>query len=365
MNRLVASLGIVALLCISSVTDRWAWAEPLRIAGATMGTTYHVKLASVPADVDVQQLRQAVADAVNDVDARMSTYRPDSEVCRFNRAPADAWFAVSAETAEVVAAALEVSEQTGGGLDVTVGPLVRLWHFGPHDSSLHAESSPLVPPTDEMLARVRTHVGYQFLEVRRNPPALRKQVGELEIDLSAVAKGHAVDRVAAAVARHGIADYVVEIGGEVRAGGHRADGGPWKIGIERPLVDRVELEFSIPLVDVALATSGNYRNFFEYAGHRYSHIIDPATERPVEHALVSASVAADTCMLADAWATALFVLGPEKGFECASDHDVAALLISMPDPHEAIRATPAWQARFGASAQRIRSAHSNDETRGN
>jgi thiamine biosynthesis lipoprotein len=319
--------------------------EPLQMAGPTMGTTYHVKLTALPPTVELPQLQQDVDALLAEINLQMSTYLPESEVSRFNRAPADEWFAVSAATAEVVAAALEVSRETDGALDITVEPLVELWHFGPTGASDTTGLTEFQPPDEEAIDAARERVGWQKLSVRLDPPALRKSVEGLEIDLSSVAKGYGVDRVAELIADRGIGGYMVEIGGEVRAAGLRPDGRPWQIGIERPDVDRRAAQWVVPLADAALATSGDYRNYFDYEGHRYAHIIDPSTGRPVEHPLASVSVLADTCMKADAWATALVVLGPERGYDSAEKHGLAVLFVSRIDTGFATRATGAWQAK--------------------
>jgi thiamine biosynthesis lipoprotein len=324
-------------------------AEPWLISGATMGTTYRLKLASVPDSVDLPQLEADIAAELDDVDRRMSTYRPDSEVCRFGRAAAREWFSVSGSTAEVVAAALEVSRQTAGALDVTIGPVVRLWHFGPRPTPTGAAE--FVPPAEELLLQARSRVGYEKLAVRAEPPALRKLVTGLEIDLSAVAKGYAVDRVADLAARNGIENFLVEIGGELRAAGRRSDGTPWQVGIERPLAQQHELATVVALRDAALATSGDYRKYFEYQGRRYSHIIDPSTGRPAENALASVTVVAETCLAADAWATALLVLGPQRGQRIAEQHEIAALLMARDaGGRDAVVATSRWRERFGADS---------------
>jgi thiamine biosynthesis lipoprotein len=334
---------------------------PLALRGATMGTTYEIKLAANPRAIDPSALQadiDALLEAVND---QMSTYRSDSEICRFNRTAADEWFPVSRETAEVVAIAQDVSRASDGALDVTVGPLVRLWSFGPPDTTngdgsaaaaeRNGRTAAFAPPAEASIAAARETVGFQRLEARQDPPALRKQIERLEIDLSAVAQGFGVDQVAQLLDKRGLTGYMVEIGGEVRAKGRRLDGRPWQIGIERPADDRRELLAAVPLSDASLATSGDYRNYHESAGRRFPHILDPSTGRPVDHALASVSVLADSCAAADAWATALMVLGPERGYNCANEHGVAALFVTRTDDGFAERMTAAWTARLGKMSQ--------------
>jgi thiamine biosynthesis lipoprotein len=247
----------------------------------------------------------------------------------------------------VVAASREISEKTGGAQDVTVGPLVRLWHFGANDRGRDAKTQAVKPPADGEIQAARKRVGYKKLDVRMNPPALRKQIDGLEVDLSSIASGYTIDRLGGIMRDRGIKSFMVELGGELCGAGTRADGTPWRIAIERPLAEKREMELAVPLVDAAMATAGGSRHFFEFKGHRYSHIIDPATGRPVEHALASVTVAADKCLDADGWDTPLMVLGPERGSECAERHGIAAMFISQSDERDEVRTTSAWRKRFG------------------
>jgi thiamine biosynthesis lipoprotein len=292
-------------------------------------------------------LKADVEKVLAEIDRQMSTYRTDSELSRFNRAAANEWFPVSAAVAEVVAAAQEISRKTSGALDVTVGPLVRLWHFGPPDSSDNGSERKLRPPSDEQIAAARRKVGYRMLHVQIDPPALRKDMDELEVDLSSIAPGYAIDRLSELLAKRGLGNHLVEIGGEVRAAGHRGDGFPWRVAIERPAVGRREMQAAVSLSDAAVATAGVSQKFFEFNGRRYSHIIDPATGRPIEHQLASVTVAAHTGMAADARDTPLLVLGPQRGYEYAENHDIAALFISRGAAGFVVRATPAWRSWFG------------------
>lgn len=304
----------------------WVWCATLLLAlagcadgdyaryeGPTMGTYYRVT-AACPVDVGARV--DAELETVND---EMSTYRPGSELSRFNVAPVDAWFETVPALIEVVDAALQLSRASGGAFDVTVGPLVNLWGFGPEDRA--------GIPSPEAVAAARAGVGYAALETRAEPPALRK-TRALYVDLSAIAKGHGVDRVAGRLDAAGCTDYLVDVGGEVRARGVNPAGGAWRIGVEVPdptsagAIQRVVL-----LRDAALATSGDYRNFVEDAGRRYSHTIDPRTGYPVDHALASVTVLHAAAMWADGYATLLSVLGPEEGWRFAQTHDLAVLFV--------------------------------------
>lgn len=355
-RRLTATclfIAMAATLVLSSLVEP-TLSQTIAFGGPTMGTTYHVRVAMAAESTDVHGLKKEIDGLLAEVDRQMSTYRPDSELSRFNSSPAGNWFPVSTATAEVVAAAQAISEKTDGALDVTVGPLVRLWRFGPRGKSDKSSRRPFEPPSEQLLAAARDSVSFRNLDVQIAPPALRKEVDTLEVDLSSIAPGYAVDRMAEILRGHGIAHYMVEIGGEVRAAGHRSDGQPWRIAIERPLADRREMLKSIPLLNASISTAGGYRNFFEHGGRRYSHIIDPATAKPVDHALASVTVVAETCLAADGWDTPLLVLGPERGFECAVRNDIAALFVSggfsKSDARpEELKATPAWTARFAGT----------------
>ncbi|QDS88815.1 Thiamine biosynthesis lipoprotein ApbE precursor [Rosistilla ulvae] len=298
-------------------------AEILQVAGKTMGTQYEVKIADPPADLaaDWQLLVDRELRRVND---QMSTYISTSEISRFNDSTSLEWFDVSPETASVVAAALQISEKSGGALDVTVGPLVNLWSFGPHD---HKQEL----PSQEAIDTAAQSTGYQSLHVRSDPPALRKDKPLLRVDLSAIAKGHGVDRILDLLVGLGCKNVFVNIGGEIRACGDKGPGRPWRAGVERPDELTTILLFPVAIENEAIATSGDYRNFFEIDGKRYSHTIDPRNGRPVTHSLASVSVVASSCMLADGWATALNVLGPAEGPQVAVDAGLDAFMLERAD----------------------------------
>jgi thiamine biosynthesis lipoprotein len=337
--------NVAVFVAVSLATFvRSASAETLTFGGPTMGTAYHVRVAPGKRAVDLPQRKIQVEALLSEIDLQMSTYRDDSELNRFNRAPAGEWFRVSGATAELVATAQEISRKTNGALDVTVGPLVRLWHFGPQRRA--NRSVDFTPPDDATLQAARQLVGYERLDVRLDPPALRKHKTGVEVDLSSIAPGYAVDQMAALLHYHGIDNYLVELGGEIRVAGRREDGKPWRVAIERPLVGRREMQMALSLENAAISTAGDYRKYFEHEGRRYSHIIDPSTGRPVEHALASVTVAADTCLEADAWDTALLVMGPERGFYYAENNGIAALFIVRGETNSDVRTTSAWKRRF-------------------
>jgi thiamine biosynthesis lipoprotein len=314
-------------------------AAPVSISGSTMGTSYSIKLSELPAGVIQEELHKNVDNMLERINDQMSTYRQDSELSRFNRFAGRDWFDVSPETAQVVREAFLISSKSGGAFDVTVGPLVNLWSFGPQ------QRPQKVPDDDEINAMLEV-IGYEYLKVRTSPPAMKKLVDGLEVDLSAIAKGFAVDQVAELLIQRGVKGFLVEIGGEIRTYGTKVNGSPWTVGIELPADDQRRVQEVAKLDDRALATSGDYRNFFMEDGKRYSHIIDPRTGRPVEHQLASVSVISEHCMFADAWATTLMVLGPEKGYKFAVGQDLAVMFVIRDENGFSRKPTPAFNSIF-------------------
>ena len=309
-----------------------------------MGTTYTVKVvtegplgaSSSPKQEQVQQVIEGRLAEVND---KMSTYQPSSELSQFNSSRTTVPFPVSAETLQVFAEAQRISAATAGAFDITVGPLVNLWGFGP-------DAKPLAVPADEEVERLRPRIGWSRIEVDTARSTIRKSEPEMYCDLSAIAKGYAVDRVAEGLAALDLADYMVEVGGEVRTRGRNAAGEPWRIAIERPDTAQRAFQEVVPLSDLAMATSGDYRNFFEQDGVRFSHTIDPRTGRPIQHRLASVSVIDPVCMRADGYATALMVLGEEEGFRLAEEQGLAALFLVRKGDGFEERATAAFKTLF-------------------
>nr|VFK40241.1 MAG: thiamine biosynthesis lipoprotein [Candidatus Kentron sp. SD] len=315
--------------------------DTLHYSGATMGTYYSVKVTRRISDVAAgkeprasvmplaeplaKQLGKDIGQILAEVEQAMSTYRADSELSRFNASTSTDWYPVSQDLYTVAREALVVSRLTDGAFDITVGPLVNLWGFGPPENP---EDTRTVP-TEADLRAIRARVGYRKLATRATPPALRKEHPALYLDLSAIAKGFAVDKIAARLEGHGVVNYLVDIGGELRARGGNAQGEPWRVAIEKPISGEREIHRIIAVDNHAVATSGDYRNFFERDGKRYSHTIDPKTGKPVTHTLVSVTVLHPRAMRADALATALSVLGPEAGYRFAERENIPVWLISQ------------------------------------
>lgn len=321
--RWFAPLLALVLLAVGQAAATDVDQRPMRQArGQTMGTVYDVKIFDPPADLP-EDWKSVVDRELRRVNDQMSTYLESSELSRFNQSDSTQWFGVSSETARVVSRALQIHEASDGAFDVTIFPLVSAWHFGPGERTN-------APPTQARIDQLLPLVGSQWLEVRHDPPALRKQRSELTVDLSAIAKGHGVDRVVGLLRNLGATNVFVDIGGDLRVTGDKG-GEPWRIGIQQPDVQGTVVAIAHPLRDAAMATSGDYRNFFEHQGRRYSHTIDPRTGRPVEHAVASVTVIAEDCMTADAWATALNVLGADAGMELAQRLGIDALMMVRDD----------------------------------
>jgi thiamine biosynthesis lipoprotein len=292
--------------------------DVLEITGPTMGTTYRILVVGAGLDEPgQQQLGAAIATELEAVNASMSTYLPDSEISRFNGALSTDPFPISEGFAEVLRRAHAISVASEGAFDISVGPLVDAWGFGP------AGEQEL--PSEEQVALLRSRVGFEKLQL--DGGLLSKSMPELRIDLSAIAKGWGVDQIAALLRSRGHRDLMVEIGGEVYASGKNQSGSAWRLGIERPQMEGRDVQEVVGLQNQAMATSGDYRNFIGEGADRRSHTIDPRTGHPVSHELASVSVVAENCTDADGWATALTVLGPEAGFELAQSLNLAAFFM--------------------------------------
>jgi thiamine biosynthesis lipoprotein len=301
--------------------------------GTTMGTTYHVVCAAGEGRGD--ELRRAIEAELARVLESMSTYEPTSEISRWNALDSTEWFPVSADLQDLVAKSQVVSAKSGGAFDITIGPLVDRWGFGPLD-----EKRPL-PPSSEEIDALRLLIGYENLETLDSPPMVRKLRPGIRVDLSAIAKGYGVDRVAGLLQERGISDFLVEIGGEVKTSGSK-HGGRWTIGLEKPDRDERSVFGRIWTSETGLATSGDYRNWLEIGGESFSHVMDPRSMEPARNDLASVTVAHEECATADAWATALLVLGEEEGARVAEAENLAVLFLVREGERIEVKTTPAW-----------------------
>jgi FAD:protein FMN transferase len=314
-------VGVFLVLLLGGCSNGNHEQAPFRYSGWTMGTTFNVTVAVMANTVQADELKAGIDRRLSDVNSSMSTFLEDSELSRLNQSRSTDWLPVSDQLVTVLAEAQRISRLTDGAFDVTVGPLVNLWGFGPEE-----RDGDNLPSASEIAARLHK-CGYRNLQVREEPPSVRKLLPEIYIDLSALAKGYGVDRVADYLESVGIKDYLVEIGGELRVKGKSHRGDAWRIGIEKPSAGERVVQKVLVLDDMAVATSGDYRSYIEVGGERFSHTIDPRTGRPIAHKLASVTVLSHTTMAADALATGLMVLGPDEGFVLAEQNAWAALFI--------------------------------------
>jgi thiamine biosynthesis lipoprotein len=293
--------------------------QALVYIGETMGTAYSITLPG-PFNVSDPISQEDIDALLESINRSLSTYITDPELSRLNQSDNTDWQGVSEELFSVLSAAQLVSSQSGGAFDVTIGSIVNLWGFGP-------DKAQQVIPDEETIMTALQKTGHEYLSLRANPRAIKKDIAEIYLDLSGIAKGYAVDHVAELLELQGFTDYLVEIGGEVRARGHNQKGEIWRIGIEKPMVESREIQKVIALDNMSMATSGDYRNFFVHEGERYSHTVDPASGWPVGHKDQSVTVLHESAMMADALATALSVMNVAQGLAFAKEHDLAVLYI--------------------------------------
>ncbi len=306
------------------------------MSGKTMGTTYNVKIVASKSNIpriDQEKIYQTIERLNEHVNAQMSTWQPDSTLSKFNDFKSTETFSLDTSPAtdnvpsgatsmlHVLEMAQNISMLSDGAFDITVGPLVNLYGFGP-DPKLESL------PTNEQIDTLRPRIGYEKLHLNHDEQTLRKDNPQMYVDLSAIAKGYGVDLIAEHFDTLGIENYMVEIGGEVRTRGLNRDGKPWQIAIEKPSDGKRAIHRVLSLRDIAMATSGDYRNYYlAEDGSRISHTIDPRTDRPIQHNTASVTVLDPSCTRADALATAMMVLGPDAGLELANRAGLAVLFL--------------------------------------
>lgn len=286
-----------------------------------MGTQYHISITlhtDSPKD-SKDHLKKQIDHLLVEINQQMSTYINDSEISQFNRYAQIDWFPVSNDFAFVTQAALDISQQTKGAFDITVSPFIDLWGFG--------SKTQYTPPSKEQLINLMPYVGYRHLKINKTQNSLQKDTEKLRIDLSAIAKGFAVDKISQFLKHKGYKNHLVEIGGEVRATGKNTANKDWQIAIEQPGAGEEKVNRILTLRDKAVATSGDYRNYFIKDNIRYSHTIDPKTGAPVKHNLASVTVLHESTMYADAYATALMVMGEIDGKTFALKHNLKVNMI--------------------------------------
>lgn len=285
-----------------------------------MGTSFSIKATHLPEAIKAETLKTQIKDKLALLNAELSTYEKKSALSLFNQSEQTDWQKVPSALLTVLIEAQRISQLSTGAFDISVGKLVNLWGFG-------VEPMHFSRPNEKRLTEILATTGYQHLLIDTETLTIKKQIPELYLDLSAIAKGYAVDQVALVLENQGIDDYMVEIGGEIRLKGKNNTGGAWRIAIEKPTPEKRAIQKVVAISNIAMATSGDYRNFFEVDGIRYSHTIDPRTGRPIKHQLASVTILSESSMTADALATAMMVLGEKKGYQLAEQHKIAALFI--------------------------------------
>lgn len=319
------------------------FSDPLEsFGGPTMGSTYSVKYVRADGVADTQTLQAGVEGILAEVDQQMSTYRDDSLIERFNRAPAGTCMAMPGAVLELVRLGEGLSLQSGGAFDLTIEPLLNLWGFGPKSRGEQV-------PSAEAIAEARQRVGHQHLRI--DGEQLCKDA-KVQVDFNSVAAGHAVDRIAAWLEQQGVASYLVEATGELKARGHKPDGSAWRVAIEEPRDDQRIAQKILQLDGYGVSTSGDYRNYFEENGHRYSHTLDPRTGAPITHRLAAVTVVHRQALLADGLSTLLMVLGPEEGEAWAERQGIAAFFVTREGEGYVTHATKAFDALTAAQGER-------------
>jgi thiamine biosynthesis lipoprotein len=333
MASIIIMLAAATLAGCSFQPDEEVW----EISGSVFGTTYHIDVALTEDPSRLDDLAGGIEAELDEVDASMSTWREDSELSQLNSMPDQSeWTPLSEPLYEVLKRAEEVSQLTNGAFDVTIGPVVNLWGFGPDKRPEHS-------PPDDVLAQVLAKTGYEHLVLRPDPPAIRSDVPQY-IDLSGIAKGYGVDVIARYLDKQGVSAYLVEIGGEVRTKGKKPNGEVWRLAIEEPTSESRQVNRIVALDSQAMATSGDYRNYYESEGHRFSHTIDPATGKPITHNLASVTVIANDCMTADALATGFTVMGFDKAQRLATRENIPVYFIVRTDNGFEVHQTPAFSS---------------------
>jgi FAD:protein FMN transferase len=337
MRAVLAIAALSWLAALAGCATRPAERETL-LAGETMGSAWTVKVVG-ELPLPAEDLRAGIQSRFDAVNLALSTWRNDSALSRFNSSGTGEWQAVDPELATVMAYALSLAEASGGAYDVTVGPLVNLWGFGPDPATHRA-------PDSASIAQAKALVGWRQVEVDVARHRARKPPG-VYVDLSSLGKGRGVDRVAEYLDAQGVNRYLIDLSGKLRARGRNAQGASWRVAVERPSADAATGEAGmdpvvVTLRDSSVATAGDYRRYFETGGRHYSHIIDPRTGAPVTHHTVSATALAAGCMEADALATMLMVMPPEEAMMLAARRRIAALLIARESQVFRLRASQAW-----------------------
>jgi thiamine biosynthesis lipoprotein len=333
---------VLSLLLVVSALSGCGNGDSLEsFGGPTMGSTYSIKYVrhkGIPGPAEVQQ---QVEKILSEVDQQMSTYRSDSDIERFNDLPANSCQPMPASILQLVRVGEQLSIDSDGSFDLTVEPLLNLWGFGPQARNEKV-------PSAEALTQVRQRVGHGHLRIEGD--RLCKDA-PVEVDFNSLAAGYAVDRIAAQLTAIGIDSYLAEVTGELKAAGKKLDGSPWRVALEEPRDDQQVAERVIAVDGYGVSTSGDYRNYFEQDGRRYSHTFDARTGAPVEHALASVTVIHASALMADGLSTLLLILGPQRGWDYAEKHDIGAFFVIRTDKGFVTRTSQAFDRLVAGKAE--------------
>jgi FAD:protein FMN transferase len=323
---------LVAFLLFTSCSDTENL-EVYSLTGNTMGTTYTIKIVDSREKNTLSNIQLKIDSVLVEVNKQMSTYIKDSEISLFNSSQDTSWFKVSHDFVAVVEDAINIGQETGNIYDITIGPVVNLWGFG-------SKAVPQMIPTKEEIEKAKQNTGIDKLSVDFKLVSLKKTIPDLYCDLSSIAKGFGVDKVSILLEEYGYNNFMVEIGGEVRTKGKNQKDN-WKIGISTPKSDGLQKVLSIS--NISVATSGDYLNYFEKNGLRYSHLIDPRNGKPITHNLASVTVISNDCRTADAYATAINVMGSELGYKFALEKKLAIFMIVREENNFIEKMTPQFE----------------------
>ena len=338
IHALAKKLLLTAALTLLVACNDTATRPQIDIEGKTMGTFYSVKI-SGDIDENKQQLQQEIDALLEQANDDISTYRPNSVLSRFNQNRSSEPQPIPRGMADIILMAQRIGRDTAGAMDITVGPLVNLWGFGPDKRAVKI-------PQQQQIDAAKQNTGLQHLKLLSDHHGewLQKALPEMYVDLSTLGEGYGVDQLVRLMARKGITNYLVSVGGAVSTRGVNGQGKPWRVAIQKPTDRENAVQAMVDLQGYGISTSGSYRNYFEQDGQRYSHVIDPSTGRPINHRLVSATVIAPTALEADGWDTGLMVLGTEKALKLAEEKGLAVYLITKTDDGFSAVMTPQFKA---------------------
>jgi thiamine biosynthesis lipoprotein len=333
---------VIAVSLLAALTGCWFSERIEEFGGPTMGSTYSIKYVRSKDSPSLDLLKRETEAILAEVDQQMSTYRADSVIEQFNDAPAGTCQVMPAPVLELIETGRELNEQSQGAFDLTLEPLLNLWGFGP---KARVEKV----PTPEQLAAAREQVGMQYL--RRVGEQLCKDV-DVQVDFNSIAAGYTVDRVVQRLTELGINSYLVEITGELKAAGRKPDGQQWRIGLEAPQTGERVAQRVLELDGYGISTSGDYRNYFEENGRRYSHTLDPLTGAPITHTLAAVTVADKSTLRADGLSTVLMVMGTERGLAFAERMGIAAFFITREGDAFVTQSSPAFEQLFAEGEEK-------------